>query len=93
MPNFRHRIFRQPWRTESYGSITVREHNSTYAQRGGGGGGHVKGYQASPKIHVIRVVFQDQALYARTSFRGAKMCKSGKKGVFFWSYRQVLERT
>ena len=41
------------------------------------------GYQARPKIHVIRVVFQDQALYARTSFRGAKMCKIGKKGVFF----------
>ena len=40
------------------------------------------GYQARPKIHVIRVVFQDQALYARTSFRGAKTCKIGKKGVF-----------
>ena len=33
------------------------------------------------KIHVIRVVFQDQAMYARTSFRGAKTCKIGKKGV------------
>ena len=31
-----------------------------------------RGYQACPKIHVIRVVFQVQALYARTSFRGAK---------------------
>ena len=40
------------------------------------------GYQARPKIHIIRVVFQDQALYARTSFRGAKTCKIGKKGVF-----------
>ena len=40
------------------------------------------GYQAHPKIHIIRVVFQDQALYTRTSFRGAKMCKTGKKGVF-----------
>ena len=40
------------------------------------------GYQARPKIHVIRVVFQDQALYARTSFRGAKTCKIEKKGVF-----------
>ena len=40
------------------------------------------GYQARPKIHVIRVVFQDQSLYARTSFRGAKTCKIGKKGVF-----------
>ena len=25
---------------------------------------------------------QDQALYALTSFRGAKMCVIGKKGVF-----------
>ena len=33
-----------------------------------------RGYQAHPKIHVIRVVFQDQAMYARTSFRGAKTC-------------------
>ena len=41
-----------------------------------------RGYQARPKIHVIRVVFQDQALYARTSFRGAKTCKIGKKGLF-----------
>ena len=41
------------------------------------------GYQARPKIHVIRVVFQDQALYARTSFRGAKTCKIGKKGCVF----------
>ena len=48
-----------------------------------------RGYQACPKIHVIRVVFQDQALYARTSFRGAKM----EKRVCFWSYRQILERT
>ena len=35
------------------------------------------------KNHVIRVVFQDQAMYARTSLRGAKTCKIGKKGVFF----------
>ena len=38
-----------------------------------------RGYQAHPKIHVIRVVFQDQALYVRTSFRGAKTCKIGRK--------------
>ena len=50
---------------------------------GGGGHSNVKGgYQARPKIHVIRVVFQDQALYARTAFRSAKTCKIGKKGVF-----------
>ena len=47
------------------------------------GHSNVKGvYQARPKIHVIRVVFQEQAMYARTSFRGAKTCKIGKKGVF-----------
>ena len=42
------------------------------------GGGALEcqgGYQARPKIHVIRVVFQDQTLYARTLFRGAKTCK------------------
>ena len=36
------------------------------------------GYHPRKKIHVIRVVFQDQAMYARTSFRGAKTCKIGK---------------
>ena len=63
-------------------------------QTPGGGGGHsnVRGYQARPKIHVIRVVFQDQALYARASFRGAKTCKIGNKGVFLVK-KQILERT
>ena len=41
-----------------------------------------RGVSGSSKIHVIRVVFQDQAIYVRTSFRGAKTCKIGKKGVF-----------
>ena len=50
---------------------------------GGGGHSNVEGYQARPKIHVIRVVFQDQALYARISFRVAKTCKIGKKGCVF----------
>ena len=40
------------------------------------------GYHPRKKIHVIRVVFQDQAMYAHTSFRGAKMCEIGKKGMF-----------
>ena len=40
------------------------------------------GYQACEKIHVIRVVFQDQAMYECTSFRGEKTCKIGKTGVF-----------
>ena len=35
------------------------------------------------KIHVISVVFQDQTIYARTSFRGAKMRKIGEKGRVF----------
>ena len=51
----------------------------------GGGGPLVSevGYHPRKKIHVIRVVFQDKAMYARTSFRGAKTCKMGKKGMFF----------
>ena len=63
--------------------------------QGPGGGGALEcqgGYQACPKIQVIRVDFQSQALYTRTSFRGAKTCKIGKR-VCFWSYRQILERT
>ena len=40
------------------------------------------GYYPRKKIHVIRAVFQDQAMYARTSFRDAKTCKIGKKGMF-----------
>ena len=35
------------------------------------------------KIHVITVVFQDQAMYACTSFGGAKTCETGKKECFF----------
>ena len=31
------------------------------------------------KNHVIRVVFQDQAMYARTSFRDAKNVQNWKK--------------
>ena len=34
------------------------------------------------KNHVIRVVFQDQPMYARISFRGAKTCKIRGKCVF-----------
>ena len=41
-----------------------------------------RGYQARPKVHVIRVVFQDQPKFTRTSFKGAKTCKIEKKGVF-----------
>ena len=39
------------------------------------------GYHPRKKIHIIRVVFQDQAMYSRTSFR----CR-------FWSYWQILEK-
>ena len=49
--------------------------------RGGGALVFEGGYQPRKKNHVIRVVFQDQAMYACTSFRGAKMWKIGKKGV------------
>ena len=60
-----------------------------YCSGGGGGWALVfeVGYHPHKKIqvHVIRVVFQDQAMYARTcsSFRGAKTCKIGKKGCVF----------
>ena len=50
--------------------------------RGGGALECQRGYQARPKIHVIRVVFQDQAMYERTSFRGEKNMQNRKKGVF-----------
>ena len=40
------------------------------------------GYHPCKKIHVIRVVFQNQTMYVHTSFRVAKTCKIGKKGVF-----------
>ena len=53
------------------------------ASRGGGGRLVFQGgYHPRKTKHVIRVVFQDQAMYARTSFRGAKTSKIGKKGVF-----------
>ena len=50
--------------------------------RGGGQLVFEVGYHPRKKNHVIRVVFQDQAMYARTSFRGSKTSKIGKKGVF-----------
>ena len=60
--------------------------NELFARGEGGEGALVfeVGYCPRNKIHIIRVVFQDQAMYARTSFRGAKMCKIGKKRVCFW---------
>ena len=52
----------------------------------GGGGALVfeDGYHPRQKIHVIRVVFQDQTMYVRTSFKGAKNVQNWKKkkGVF-----------
>ena len=65
----------------------IVEHPSSKQEtlKSGGGGALVceVGYHPrKKKINVIRVVFQDKAMYARTSFRGAKTCKIGKKGVF-----------
>ena len=48
-------------------------------------------YHPRKKIHVIRVVFQDQLMYARTSYRGAKTFKIWKR-VCFWSWSQILEK-
>ena len=54
----------------------------------GGGGTRMSrgGNQARPKIHIIRVVFQDQVVYVE---KRAKL----EKRVCFWSNRQILERT
>ena len=48
--------------------------------RGGGALVFEVGYHPRKKNHVIGVVFQDQAMYARASIRGAKT-------VCFWSYQ------
>ena len=56
--------------------------------RGGGALVFEVGYHPRKQIHVIRIVFQDQVMYTRTSFRGAKTCKIGKKRVYFWSYNK-----
>ena len=40
---------------------------------------------------VIRAVFQDQAMYLRTSFRCAKSYKIRKQGVFL-TFLQIWER-
>ena len=50
-----------------------------------GGHSNVKGVSGSSKgkIHVIRVVFQDQAMYACTLFRGEKNMQNRKKWCVF----------
>ena len=50
------------------------------------------GYQAHPKFHVIRVVFQDLACTHVQRLGVQKRAKLEKR-VSFWSYRQILERT
>ena len=64
--------------------ITPCKYQMIYETLSRGGGALVfeVGYHPRKKIHVIRVVFQDKAMYAHTSFRSAKMGKIGKKGVF-----------
>ena len=42
------------------------------------------GYHPCKKMQVIRIVFQDQAMYAHTLFRDAKTRL--EKRVYFWSY-------
>ena len=58
------------------------------------------GYHPRKKINAIRVVFQDQAMYARTLFRGEKMSKNKKKKRFvfghsdqFWKGHDGLRKT
>ena len=59
----------------------------------GGGGGHLYlklNIILVKKILIIRVVFQDQAMYMRTSLRGANACKIGK--CIFLVTLQILEK-
>ena len=86
-------ILLQPYGNKHTKTLVGSKMYTQYSFHGGGALECQGRYQARPKIHVIRVVFQDQALYTRTSFRGAKTCKIGKKRMCFWSYRQILERT
>ena len=69
-------------------------HKMTMAGKGRGGGALVLevGYHPHKKNHVIRVVSRDQAMYACTSYRGAKTRKIGIQGVFL-VIQQILERT
>ena len=66
--------------------MSLKVHAPSYIFTPGGPLVFEVGYHPRKKIHVIRVVFQDKAMYAGTSFRGAKTCKIGKKRVCFWPY-------
>ena len=48
------------------------------------------GFHPRKRIHVIGVVFQDQAMYVRTSFRGAKSCKNWGKWCFLVIFRILV---
>ena len=43
------------------------------------------------KNHIIRVIFQDQAMYVRIYFRSANSFKITKKGVFL-SFLQIKDK-
>ena len=72
-----------------------------FSQTHPGGGGPLVfqgGYYQRKKNHVIRVIFQDQTMYASTSFRVSKTCKIEKKGmkilhkyVFRVCYKNLLK--
>ena len=65
------------------GGIRVPFFPTTHTKiMGGGALAYEVGYHPHKKIHVIRVVCQDQAMHMLTSFRDAKTCKIGGKGVF-----------
>ena len=44
------------------------------------------GYHPCKKINIIRFVFQDQAMYVRTSFRSTKNMQNWRKGCVFFIY-------
>ena len=64
---------------EIYKFFKMRAKLNLYVKFSGGGGREPLvfevGYHPRKKIHVIKVVFQNQAMYTRTSFRGTKTCK------------------
>ena len=83
--NFEHKMASPAkWPKCTYDTLALSRRNElTVTKLNSTGGGLVfeLGYHHRKKNHIIRVVFQDQAMYAQTSLRGAKTCEIGKKGV------------
>ena len=86
-------MYHPSWLTPSTQASSADD-KSNMLDRGGGGGGALVfeiGYHLRKKIHVIRVVFQDQAMYVH--HLGVQKHAKLEKRVCFWSYWQILEQT